>query len=321
MNDKHSNKNKNCLNSISFAVIGVFIIIFESISLVMSILCVAIINWHFLKNFIKILNIISLVIIFLLIIINIFLFVNIKNIRYNIIKKYETRMCLSIFLIIIYLIIIIFNIYNSIYLSNKLKIADDPENGGKDQNYVDTHPNEFGDVPLKQFIIAGFGPSLISVLNVICIILCAIFRKKMILTYNKMLYEIDNRTSEANFHRSKTRNSTSSKNSKNSRNKSKTKRKSTRRSRFNSTEIRNSVNNANDKNDKEIKYNNNSIPNRVNSNNINTKINRLNEGEQNINKITIEETLNNKLDTNESLNNEQKRYTTTKVVPKLILND
>ena len=47
-------------------------------------------------------------------------------------------MCLSIFLIIIYLIIIIFNIYNSIYLSNKLKIADDPENGGKDQNYVDT---------------------------------------------------------------------------------------------------------------------------------------------------------------------------------------
>jgi hypothetical protein len=176
-------------------------------------------------------------------------------------------------------------------------------------------------VPLKQFIIAGFGPSLISVLNVICIILCAIFRKKMILTYNKMLYEIDNRTSEANFHRSKTRNSTSSKNSKNSRNKSKTKRKSTRRSRFNSTEIRNSVNNANDKNDKEIKYNNNSIPNRVNSNNINAKINRLNEGEQNINKITIEETLNNKLDTNESLNNEQKRYTTTKVVPKLILND
>ena len=68
--------------------------------------------------------------------------------------------------------------YKIRYLSNKLKIADDPENGGKDQNYVDTHPNEFGDVPLKQFIIAGFGPSLISVLNVICIILCAIFRKK-----------------------------------------------------------------------------------------------------------------------------------------------
>ena len=68
--------------------------------------------------------------------------------------------------------------YNSIYLSNKLKIADDPENGGKEQNYVDSHPNEFGDVPLKQFIIAGFSPSIISVLNVICIILCVIFRKK-----------------------------------------------------------------------------------------------------------------------------------------------
>ena len=66
MNNKNfndDNKIKKCLNSISFTVIGVFIIIFELVSLLMSILCIVMIDWNFLKNFIKILNIISLAII------------------------------------------------------------------------------------------------------------------------------------------------------------------------------------------------------------------------------------------------------------------
>ena len=149
MNENHdTNKTKNCLNSISFIVIGVFIIIFESISLVMSILCIVI----------KILNIFSSIILFLVTIINILIFINIQKEKIDIIKNYQKRMCLSFLLIIIYIIIIIFNIYNSIYLSIRLHVADYPEYGGRkrDQNYIDTHPNEFGDVPLKQFIIVGF---------------------------------------------------------------------------------------------------------------------------------------------------------------------
>ena len=113
------NKIKKCLNSISFTGIGVFIIIFELISLLMSILCIVMIDWNFLKHFIKILNIISLAIIIFIIVINACIFVYIKNEQLNIVKNFRKRMCLSFFLIIIYFIIITFNIYNSIYLSNK----------------------------------------------------------------------------------------------------------------------------------------------------------------------------------------------------------
>ena len=195
MNKNQNNiKNDNCLNSIPFNIIGIFIIIFESISLIMSILCLVLTSWNFLKHFIKILNIISLAIISLIIIINTILFLKIKNQRYDIRKNYNNRMCISLLLFLLYIIIIIFNIYNSIYLSIRLHIADFPEYGGRkrDQNYIDNHPNEFGFIPLKQFIIVGLCPSIISVLNLVCFILCFVFRKKMILTYNNMLFSVDN---------------------------------------------------------------------------------------------------------------------------------
>ena len=144
MNKNQNNiKNDNCLNSIPFNIIGIFIIIFESISLIMSILCLVLTSWNFLKNFIKILNIISLAIISLIIIINTILFIKIKNNRYDIRKNFNYRMHMSSLLFLLYIIIIIFNIYNSIYLSIRLHIADFPEYGGRkrDQNYIDNHPN------------------------------------------------------------------------------------------------------------------------------------------------------------------------------------
>ena len=172
----------------------------------MSILCLVIVNWDFLKNFIKVLNIISLILIALIVIINFLLFLKLKNVKYNIIKNYKTQMCLSFFVLLIYLLIIIFNIYNSIYLSKQLHIIDDPEYTGKknDQNYKDYNENKYLDIPLKQFIIAGFFPSIISVLNILCTIFCIAFRKKMILTYNKMLStKEDNKNNEVIMYRHK----------------------------------------------------------------------------------------------------------------------
>ena len=189
MNKNQNNiKNDNCLNSIPFNIIGIFIIIFESISLIMSILCLVLTSWNFLKHFIKILNIISLAIISLIIIINTILFLKIKNQRYDIRKNYNYRMNMSSLLFLLYIIIIIFNIYNSIYLSIRLHIADFPEYGGRkrDQKYIDKHPNEFGFVPLKQFIIVGLCPSIISLLNIFCIIFSIVFRQKIIKIHNNI---------------------------------------------------------------------------------------------------------------------------------------
>ena len=204
MEDNQNKEDENsCLNSISFAIIGIFIIIFELISLIMSILCLVIINWDLLKNFIRILNIISLVIIILTIIINFHIFIKINKIKYHIIKKYGNRMCLSFLLLLMYVLLVIFNVYNSIYLSIKLHISDDPEYGGRtrDQDYIDKHPEEFGDVPVKQFIVSGFCPSVIAIFNLVCFILCIIFRKKMIIMYNKIISENDKKINEDNLNK------------------------------------------------------------------------------------------------------------------------
>ena len=97
-------------------------------------------------------------------------------------------MRLVVLLFLLYIIIIIFNIYNSIYLSIRLHIADCPEYGGRkrDQKYIDKHPNEFGFVPLKQFIIVGLCPSIISLLNTFCIIFSIVFRQKIIKIHNNI---------------------------------------------------------------------------------------------------------------------------------------
>ena len=305
MNENNNNiKNDNCLNSISFTLIGAFIITFESISLAMSVLCLAMTSWNFLKIFIKILNIISLIIIFLALIINVLIFIKIKNERIDIIQNIQMRMCLSFILLLLYLIIMIFNIFNAIYLTIRLHIADYPEYGGRkrDQNYIDEHPDEFGNVSLKEFIIVGFCPSIISVLNLICIILCVIFRKKMILIYDKMISEDENKLHEINemiLHRNKSKHNKRTKN----------RNKNNRITRRYSSEIRNA--NTNDK----IIKNNNTVPNieinnkefnNDNNNFIDIKINKTNDDDIYTKNIPNKYPLNNRLETKETLNEEQK---------------
>ena len=211
--NQNKDEENSCLDSASFVMLGLFIIIFELISLIMSILCLVIINWDLLKSFIRILNIISLVIIILTIIINFHIFIKINKIKYHIMKKYGNRMCLSFLLLLMYVLLVIFNVYNSIYLSIRLHISDDPEYGGRtrDQDYIDKHPEEFGDVPVKQFFVSGFCPSVIAIFNLVCFILCIIFRKKMIIMYNKITSENNKKITDDNPNRNRHRNSTISK--------------------------------------------------------------------------------------------------------------
>ena len=177
---------KHCLNSISFYSLGVIIFISEFISSLLNILCLIFASWKFLKSIIKTLNIVCLCIIGLTIFLNIIMFCSLKKIQQNLVNEYKNKLVAPAFLFIFYLIIIIFNIYNAIYLSIKLHIADYPEYGGRkrDQGYIDSHPDEFGNVPLHEFIIVAVCPSLISVFNLLCIVITCMFRNKIIIMHN-----------------------------------------------------------------------------------------------------------------------------------------
>ena len=177
---------KHCLNSISFYSLGVVIFISEFISSLLNILCLIFASWKFLKSIIKTLHIVCLCFIGLTIFLNIIMFCSLKKIKQNLVNEYKNKLVAPAFLFIFYSIIIIFNIYNAIYLSINLHIADYPEYGGRkrDQEYIDSHPDEFGNVPLHEFIIVAVCPSLISVFNLLCIIITCLYKNKIIIMYN-----------------------------------------------------------------------------------------------------------------------------------------
>ena len=208
MKDLKLNK-KNCLYSISFSTLGVIIFISEFISIIMNILLLVITNWEFLKKIIKILNVICLLILALTTIINLIMFCSFKNIKKDILRKFTRKMVSTIFLLLFYIIIIIYNIFNAIYLSIRLHIADYPEYGGRkrDQEYIDAHPNEFGNVSLKEFIIAGICPSLICVFNILCIIICILLRNKLALIYEDAHQKINIKYNNKNKYNKNKRNS------------------------------------------------------------------------------------------------------------------
>ena len=119
---------KHCLNSISFTALISINFISESVSFIMNLLLLIMTSWNYLKKEIKILNIISLSFISFIIFLSIILACSLKNIKQQIFQKYNSKKVFLIFLIIFYTLIIIFNIYNAIYLSICLNIADYTEN-------------------------------------------------------------------------------------------------------------------------------------------------------------------------------------------------
>lgn len=186
MKDSKSDK-KDCLNSITFTTFCTVIFTCESVSFILSLILFVITSWKYLKKGIKFLNIICLSFIAFLIILNIILYCTLKTIKQQIIQKFISTRIFIVFLILFYFFIVIFNVFDAIYLSINLHIADYPEYGGRnrDQNYINEHPDEFGNVPLSEFIIVAVCPSVISVLNVMCVVINILIRNKMMLIYNK----------------------------------------------------------------------------------------------------------------------------------------
>ena len=213
-------------------------------------------------------------------------------------------MRLIVLLFLLYIIIIIYNIYNSIYLSIRLHIADCPEYGGRkrDQKYIDKHPNEFGFVPLKQFIIVGICPSIISLLNTFCIIFSFVFRQKIIRIHSNVSQTENNN----GIKRLNEVNEITNGNKKIIR----------RHKHINRHRNRNKIKFTNDtkNNTKDIMINNDSNPNierkdkniKEDKKFVEAKISNLADKEKHIKKTTNILNMNNKLDNKDISNNQKK---------------
>jgi hypothetical protein len=188
----------NYLNSISFCTLGVIIFISEIISMSMIVLLLIFTSWQYIRSLIKTLNIVCLVMIIITTLFNILLF-RTRNIKKEILQIYKKKTAVPILLILVYVIIIIFNIFNAVYLSLTLHIVDYPEYGGRkrDQQYIDEHPEEFGPIQVKEFIIVAICPSIICVFHLLCIIISFMFRNKIIIIYNTAHEELYGNNNES----------------------------------------------------------------------------------------------------------------------------
>ena len=188
----------NYLNSISFCTLGVIIFISEIISMSMIVLLLIFTSWQYIRSLIKTLNIVCLVMIIITTLFNILLF-RTRNIKKEILQIYKKKTAVPILLILVYVIIIIFNIFNAVYLSLTLHIVDYPEYGGRKrgQQYIDEHPEEFGPIQVKEFIIVAICPSIICVFHLLCIIISFMFRNKIIIIYNTAHEELYGNNNES----------------------------------------------------------------------------------------------------------------------------
>ena len=74
----------------------------------------------------------------------------------------------------------VINIFLAIYISIKIHIADYPEYGGRKRNeeYINSHPDEFGSVSSGEFVIAALCPTLAAIAQFICMFFSiALFRR------------------------------------------------------------------------------------------------------------------------------------------------
>ena len=198
---KGSSKNKkksyraqnDNLKDISFCAFAVLIYFTEISSIIIAILYIILTPWHFVKIIFEIISIISLFLIIVELIITIPIFYKTKFIPLTTdISLLSKELCLINFLLVFYILIIIINLFMAIYISIRLNIADYPEYGGRkrDEEYINNHPNEFGDVSSTEFLSAALLPSLVCFLNLLSLIFCSCFRTKISDLYDKVLASI-----------------------------------------------------------------------------------------------------------------------------------
>ena len=124
---------------ISFLI--TFIIILDSISIIMNVIVIVVTNWKYAKLVSFILTIISLFFLCIVLGFDITILI-LKRHLYKNNRKYIVSKIFSLIILIINPLMFILNIFLAIYISIKLHIADYPEYGGRERNedYINSHP-------------------------------------------------------------------------------------------------------------------------------------------------------------------------------------
>ena len=176
----------DCCSTRPISFIIIFIIIIDSICLIMNVIVLAVIHWKYAKIALLILSIFSLILVSVVLGFDITILI-LKRHLYKNNKKYILSKIFSLIILIINPLMFILNIFLAIFISINLHIADYPEYGGRDRDeeYIKLHPDEFGSVSSGEFVVAALCPSICAIGQFICMFFSiALFRRVYYLPEN-----------------------------------------------------------------------------------------------------------------------------------------
>ena len=152
----------------------------------MNVIYLAITNWKYAKIALLVLTILSLFFICVVLGFDITILV-LKRHLYKNNKKYLVTKVFSLIILIINPVMFILNILLAVFISIQLHIADYPEYGGRerDEEYIKSHPDEFGSVSSGEFVVAALCPTLCAIGQFICMFFSiSLFRRVYYLPEN-----------------------------------------------------------------------------------------------------------------------------------------
>ncbi len=176
----------NCCIKKSISFILIFIIILTGIGIIMHIIYLPVITWKYLSASLLALVLISLL--FLCVILG--FDITVLILRRHLYKnnfKYILSKIFCLIILILNPVLAILDLVLTIIISIQLHIADYPEYGGRerDEEYISSHPDEYGSVSGGEFLIAGFCLSLTSFSQIISIFFSiSLFRRVYYLPEN-----------------------------------------------------------------------------------------------------------------------------------------
>ena len=159
----------DCCSKRSISSIIIFIIVVDSISIIMNVLYFSITNWKYVSLSLFILTIFSLFFICVVLGFDITILV-LKRHLYKNNKKYIISKIFSLCILIINPLMFVLNTFLAVFISIDLHIADYPEYGGRerDEEYIKSNPDKFGNVSSGEFVVAALCPSLCAIGQFIC---------------------------------------------------------------------------------------------------------------------------------------------------------